>query len=417
MILSARSLHLFSLRPWLLTTLCLVLAACQPSQDDVNSNEGNTDTFIRGKLNTAPVNIDLYDSDEADEQTFEVQPASNNVQDSDSLEEPSAGEEPSADEELLADKELSSIKQQPTENTDSLSSDSSVPTDRENLLAGKQTDARFCLSDTATNSANSVLEDCRRISKRLASVSFEACTSANLKAVGCASNDGFPLYVTDFPPLKSRTPHGRILVIGGTHGDELTSVSVVFRWIEKLNEFHSGLFHWRIAPLMNPDGVLPKEATRVNGNGVDLNRNMPSSDWHEKALLYWNEKTNQDPRKYPGASPASEPESQWLLDEINEFRPDAIISVHAPYGIVDFDALQLNTAPKSLGKLRLNMLGTYPGSLGNFAGINRDIPVITLELPHSWVMPSQAESTRIWEDIVSWLKKNIDTRDSASQQN
>jgi len=58
--------------------------------------------------------------------------------------------------------------------------------------------------------------------------------------------------------------------------------------------------------------------------------------------------------------------------------------------------------------LRLNLLGTYPGSLGNYAGINRDIPVITLELPHSWDMPSVSETTKIWEDIVAWLRKNID---------
>jgi len=53
------------------------------------------------------------------------------------------------------------------------------------------------------------------------------------------------------------------------------------------------------------------------------------------------------------------------------------------------------------------LLGTYPGSLGNYAGINLNIPVITLELPHSWVMPSEAETSKIWEDIVSWLKANV----------
>jgi len=110
-------------------------------------------------------------------------------------------------------------------------------------------------------------------------------------------------------------------------------------------------------------------------------------------------------------SPASEPETQWLLDEINTFKPDVIISIHAPYGVVDFDSLLLNTAPKSLGKLHLNLLGTYPGSLGNYAGINLNIPVITLELPNAWEMPSQKETTKIWEDIVQWLKKNIKPED------
>ena len=99
--------------------------------------------------------------------------------------------------------------------------------------------------------------------------------------------------------------------------------------------------------------------------------------------------------------------AEVLLHSLQNQQPDAIISVHAPYGVVDFDSLLLNTAPKSLGKLHLNLLGTYPGSLGNYAGINRNIPVITLELPHSWEMPSIGESNEIWEDIVQWLKKNV----------
>ncbi len=248
---------------------------------------------------------------------------------------------------------------------------------------------------------------CRQISKRLASVSYQGCSTARLSSSGCESVSGFPILVREFAPIEGRAPQGKILVIGGTHGDELTSVSVTFRWIQKLNQFHSGLFHWHIAPMMNPDGVLKREASRTNTNGVDLNRNMPSDDWANNALSYWKSKGNKDPRKYPGQAAASEPETQWLIDEINRFEPDAIISVHAPYGVVDFDALLLNTAPKSLGKLHLNLLGTYPGSLGNYAGINRNIPVITLELPHAWEMPSEQETTRIWEDIVSWLKENI----------
>jgi protein MpaA len=228
---------------------------------------------------------------------------------------------------------------------------------------------------------------------------MQVCRAAKLSYSNCNSVNGFPILVREFPPLPNREPQGRILVVGGTHGDELTSISVTFRWIEKLNQYHSGLFHWHVVPMMNPDGVLKKAASRTNQNGVDLNRNMPSEDWHEKK--------DENPRRYPGERPASEPEVQWMIDEINTFDPDAIISVHAPYGVIDFDALLLNTAPKSLGRLRLNLLGTYPGSLGNYAGINRNIPVITLELPHAWVMPSEAETTKIWEDIVGWLRKNI----------
>lgn len=269
----------------------------------------------------------------------------------------------------------------------------------------------FCLNSASdeTDRQQTIEGVCEKIANRLASVTYAACEAAKLQTTGCSSVKGFPILIREFPPIKDREPQGKILIIGGTHGDELTSVSVTLRWIEKLNQHHSGLFHWHLVPMMNPDGVLKRSATRTNENGVDLNRNMPSDDWQLNAIKYWTEKGGKDPRKYPGESPSSEPESQWLIDEIQSFKPDAIISVHAPYGVVDFDSLLLKTAPKSLGKLRLNLLGTYPGSLGNYAGINLNIPVITLELPHSWVMPSDKETTKIWEDIVSWLKENVNT--------
>lgn len=269
--------------------------------------------------------------------------------------------------------------------------------------------APFCLGSEKPENAVTAAQACDQIANRLASVSHKRCNAASLQASSCMSVNGFPIFIREFPPVENRKPQGRVLVIGGIHGDELTSVSIVFKWIAKLNKFHSGLFHWHVVPMMNPDGVLNRGAERTNKNGVDLNRNLPSDDWQENALKYWRHKQGENPRRYPGEQPASEPETQWLIDEINDFKPDAIISVHAPYGVVDFDALLLNTAPKSLGKLHLNLLGTYPGSLGNYAGINRNIPVITLELPHAWDMPSEQETSKIWEDIVSWLRKNVNT--------
>lgn len=265
----------------------------------------------------------------------------------------------------------------------------------------------FCLDKPQNRSDISVESACKTISNRLASVDIEHCTKAKLQKNNCSSVKGFPLLVSEFPPLENRKPQGRILVIGGIHADELTSVSIVFRWIEKLNKYHSGLFHWHMIPVANPDSLLRPDAKRTNQNGVDLNRNFPSNDWTDKALRYWHVKQGKNPRRYPGEKAASEPETQWLIDEINTFKPDTIISVHAPYGIVDFDSYLIKSAPKRLGKLHLNLLGTYPGSLGNYAGINRNIPVITVELQHAWEMPPEQESTKIWEDIVKWLKKNV----------
>jgi len=207
----------------------------------------------------------------------------------------------------------------------------------------------------------------------------------------------------EYSPPPGRKPISRVLLIGGTHGDEYASVSVVFKWMKTLDVYHSGMFHWHVIPLLNPDGLLQKRSQRLNAHGVDLNRNMPTPNWHEKTSNYWN-KVYRDPRRYPGEAPLSEPESRWLYEEIRSFRPHVIISVHAPYGVLDFDGPP--TGPNKLGRLHLKLIGTYPGSLGNSAGVQHQIPVVTVELPHAGIMPSRGEISRMWTDIVAWLRNN-----------
>ncbi|MGH8456478.1 MAG: murein peptide amidase A, partial [Stenotrophobium sp.] len=57
--------------------------------------------------------------------------------------------------------------------------------------------------------------------------------------------------------------------------------------------------------------------------------------------------------------------------------------------------------------LNLHQLGTYPGSLGNYAGVDLGLPVITLELPYAKIMPTPAQMQLIWEDMLTWLDKNL----------
>lgn len=70
-----------------------------------------------------------------------------------------------------------------------------------------------------------------------------------------------------------------MLLFGGIHGDEYSSVTIVFKWLSILDRYHSGLFHWRVVPLLNPDGLLRGRSQRMNHRGVDLNRNFPTPDW------------------------------------------------------------------------------------------------------------------------------------------
>lgn len=251
----------------------------------------------------------------------------------------------------------------------------------------------------------SVEETCLQISRKLASVRKSDCQRASFEDEAGVSVKGVPIIVQEYPPVNGREPMGRVLLIGGIHGDELSSISIVFNWMRTLNQHHSGLFHWKLVPLLNPDGLLRRQHQRQNENGVDLNRNFPTPDWHRLSQKYWIERTKKNPRRYPGEQPLSEPESRWLAKLIQDFQPDAIVAVHAPYGILDFDGPK--SAPKQLGHLHLNLLGTYPGSLGNYAGIQKQIPVVTIELPYAGIMPTRTQMGQIWVDLIGWLKRNM----------
>ena len=248
--------------------------------------------------------------------------------------------------------------------------------------------------------------ECQKIAGKLASVGDEECMNKGLQLSTGRSVKDVPILIKEYPPLlDQRRPIGRVLLLGGVHGDEYSSISIVFKWMNILDEHHSGLFHWHVVPLMNPDGLLQKESQRTNANGVDLNRNFPTPNWETEAEPYWIEKTERDPRRYPGTAPLSEPETRWLVEEIESFKPDVIVSVHAPHGVVDYDGPK--DGPYKLGRLYLSLLGTYPGSLGRFAGVEKQIPVVTVELPYSGIMPKPAEVNDIWLDLIKWLNTHL----------
>lgn len=242
---------------------------------------------------------------------------------------------------------------------------------------------------------------CREIGNKLGSVSVSDCNNQNLQFADGFSVNERVLTKRDFLPKDLSEPVSRILIMGGIHGDEYSSISIMFKWMNLLASNQDSDFHWRFLPLANPDGLLDGEATRQNANGVDLNRNFPSGDWERTALESWRATTGSNPRRFPGHSPASEPETQWILKQIEEFKPVVIVSVHAPHALLDFDGPV--EAPHKIGHLHLHQLGVYPGSLGNYGGLDLGIPVITLELPSAGIMPSKAEIENMWVDLNNWL--------------
>ena len=258
---------------------------------------------------------------------------------------------------------------------------------------------------------------CETVGEKLGSVNVQDCKNAKLQLSGTTSNQDKPLTFRDFNSQDARvsnTEKTRILLIGGIHGDEFSGVSIAFKWLNKLAKDYSSNtssivnnYHWRVIPILNPDGLLQAdgESKRMNANDVDLNRNFPTADWDEFAHKFWIDKRGRDPRRFPGPEGGSEIETQWIVEQINEFNPHAVISIHAPYGIVDSDGPI--DPPKHLGPLQLKILGTYPGSMGRYVGVQKNIPMLTVELKRAGTMPPQDDIDLIWEDIQKWIDKKV----------
>ena len=242
---------------------------------------------------------------------------------------------------------------------------------------------------------------CDEFYARLPNVKWALCENAQLQDTTGRSVQGRPIYTRDVAPAGARL---RVLVIGGIHGDELSSASVALHWI-LLAQAEPNQTHWRFIPALNPDGLFNQPARRVNANGVDLNRNFPTPNWEREAIAYWEKRTRKDPRRWPGRKPLSEPESRFLHEEMQRFQPNLIVSIHAPYGLLDFDGPIL--PPIRLGRLYLDQVGIFPGSLGNYGGVHKGMPVVTIELPSALLTPRDVEIARMWQDLRQWMGETL----------
>lgn len=169
------------------------------------------------------------------------------------------------------------------------------------------------------------------------------------------------------------------LVLGGIHGDEPAGVDAARRLAAFLGQNPQAARGRTVAILAdaNPDGAVRR--TRGNANGVDLNRNFPASNWQAGVMG----RTNNG-----GTAAASEPETQAVLRLIERLRPDRIVSLHSTSGsrpCNNYDGPGATLARLMAARNGYPVVASIghptPGSLGNWAGVDRGIPVLTLELP------------------------------------
>ena len=185
---------------------------------------------------------------------------------------------------------------------------------------------------------------------------------------------------TEPGPARARESLAPVLIIGGIHGSEPTGAEVAARLAEFLRAHPDQRMGRTVAvlPQANPDGLA--RGTRGNANGVDVNRNFPARNWRKTPAG----------ESHGGPAPASEAETRAVIRAVEMLRPGAIVSVHSistnePCNNYDGPAAELANlmAERNGYPVKASIGYPTPGSFGSWAGVDRQIQVITLEFPRS----------------------------------
>lgn len=177
------------------------------------------------------------------------------------------------------------------------------------------------------------------------------------------------------------------LYTAGIHGNELSSVYTIQSWMNDL-EANPGKIPAAarvvVIPSINPDGVA--KASRVNNNGVNLNRNFPTHNWTGDIITSQGEQAGAG-----GSSAGSERETKALINATYRYVPRFVITYHSSGSLVNSNDVGVSIAggqayarlaryafvPNSAttGTFGFEMTGTYEDWL-----LERGIAAILIEL-------------------------------------
>ena len=174
-----------------------------------------------------------------------------------------------------------------------------------------------------------------------------------------------------------------VLIIGVFHGDELQGEYLIKQFLDTVDS--ENIKNKILAvPCLNPDGK--HYFTRQNANKIDLNRNFPTKNFE----------VTEDAQYYGGKTPASEIETKFVIDILDKYKPDFILTIHSPYRVVNYDGPAEKEAEKiaeiTSYPVESDIGYPTPGSFGTYAGIEKNIPTVTLELTES------DRFEKLWED-------------------
>lgn len=161
--------------------------------------------------------------------------------------------------------------------------------------------------------------------------------------------------------------------MGGVHGNEPEGVILSNFLLAKFAHRYSHRLKLTLVPTFNIDGAINNK--RQNGNGVDLNRNLPTNDWS---------KNHSDPKYFPGPSANSESENQALVEFIKSHKLKFLFSLHSWHPLINVNGNceeEAQVLKKLTGyEIKKDIGYPTPGCLGTYAGLEREIPTITYEI-------------------------------------
>ena len=127
--------------------------------------------------------------------------------------------------------------------------------------------------------------------------------------------------------INTGQPKKKVIILGGVHGDEQAAPFNLYIFAQKLcndylldeNVFKlRSAFDFYIVPCLNGYGL--NHSNRLNGNGVNINRNFPIEKWAKSG--------SAGDANYTGETAGSEFETQLVMALFNSVKPDMFIDHH-----------------------------------------------------------------------------------------
>lgn len=222
------------------------------------------------------------------------------------------------------------------------------------------------------------------------------------------SVEGRPLQVYPF----GTGPDVRLIVAGIHGGNEWNTIALAEALIDWLRQHPDAIPPDKtlyILPNLNPDGEARAHGVdgRVNANGVDLNRNWPyrwQATWNLDGCWQYRPVS-------AGSAPASEPETQALMNFIQEKRPTALISYHSAAlgifagGVPQFppsqDLARTLAAVSSYQYPPIDTGCDYTGNLTDWAASVMGIPAVDIELTNHTDTDFE-QNLRVLQAFLQW---------------